>query len=57
MEYVKKYEKMAQFSVLVEGRDVGVSKTVFSGSNAKGENAIGNGTSKVTNVTFKVMPS
>ena len=37
-EYVKKYEKSSQFSVYIERHDVGVSKTVFSGSSVKGEN-------------------
>ena len=48
MEYVKKYEKSGQFSVLVEGHNVGVSKTVFPGSGAKDENAIGNGERELT---------
>jgi hypothetical protein len=55
-EYAKKHEKMSHFSLLVEGDIImSASKTVFSGSNAKGENISWNGTSKVEQVkTFIV---
>ena len=36
------------FLLVVEGHDVGLSKTVFSGSGAKDENAIGNGERALT---------
>ncbi len=38
-EYVKKYEKMAQFSVLVGGHDVGLFKTGFARSGETIENS------------------